>query len=203
MLSDTFELQTPQAKEWPLIPADVYQTEITKIEEKIEPNKFKNYETDPDEVKRINFEFTIIEEGPHYGRRVWQKMAPVKPYPPTAKGKETWLYRLASAMAGHSITRGEADKFGVADVNGYLSKQIRVTVKHSVPNAQGKQYANVDSFLPAKVQLPPFDEAKVPKENQPAEPKGYEKFKAVAETLPVNNETVDLGGIKVEDIPFN
>src|SRR5438067_1017241 len=113
MLSNTFELQTPQTKEWPLIPADVYQTEITKIEEK---NKFKQYETDPDEVKRINFEFTIIEEGPHYGRRVWQKMAPVKPYPPTGKGKETWMYRLASAMEGHSIPREEADKFGVANI---------------------------------------------------------------------------------------
>lgn len=187
MLSENFELNTPQKKEWPLIPADVYQTQITNIEEKTEPNRFKQYETEPDEIKRINFEFTIIEDGPQYGRRVWQKMAPIKPYPPTGKGKETWMYRLASAMAGHSITRGEADHFGVAEVNSFLNRQVRVTVKHSAPNAQGKQYANVDSFLSVKKELAPFDEAKVPKENQPADPK--------VEAEPV-------GAIKVEDIPF-
>lgn len=215
MLSDSFELDTPQKKEWPLIPADVYQIQLTNIEEKIEPYRFKEHATEPDEVKRINFEFAIIEDGPNYGRRLWQKMAPVKPYQPTGKGKETWMYRLASAFEGHPIQREEADLFGAANLNSYLNRQLRITVKHSAPNASGKQYANVDSFLPVKTMLPPFDEAKVPKENQagpkpvapmsveqrealdsladdnnpfmdpePSELSGYDKAKAVAQSIP-------------------
>jgi hypothetical protein len=70
---------------------------------------------------------------------------------------------------------------------------VRVTVKHSAPNAQGKQYSNVESFLTVKQELPAFDENKVPKENQPSDKTspeaikpltGYEKAKAVAESLP-------------------
>jgi hypothetical protein len=170
MLPTDMELQSPQTKEWPLIPEDVYQTEITNIEYKVEPNRFKQKDTDPDEVQRMNFEFTIIEEGPYYGRKVWQKMAPIKPYPPQGKGKSTWVYRLASAMEGHSITKDEADRYSTSNINGYIHRQVRVTVKHSAPNAQGKQYSNVESFLSIKSELPPFDENKVPKENQPDKP---------------------------------
>ena len=206
------ELQSPQTKEWPLIPEDVYQTEITNIEYKVEPNRFKQKDTDPDEVQRMNFEFTIIEEGSYYGRKVWQKMAPIKPYPPQGKGKSTWVYRLASAMEGHSITKDEADRYGTSNINGYIHRQVRVTVKHSAPNAQGKQYSNVESFLSIKSELPAFDENKVPKENQPDKTSpeavrpltGYEKAKAVAASIPgakVKAKPIEED-IGVEDIPF-
>jgi hypothetical protein len=200
MLPESMELQTPQTKEWPLIPEDVYQTEITNIEYKVEPNRYKQKETDPDEVQRMNFEFTIIEEGPHYGRKVWQKMAPIKPYPPYGKGKSTWVYRLASAMEGHPITKEEADGFNSSNINGYIHRQVRVTVKHSVPNAQGKQYSNVESFLTIKQELPLFDENKVPKENRPVAKTslgavkpltGYDKAKAVADALPVAKQPLE------------
>ena len=133
----------------------------------------------------MNFEFTIIEEGQHYGRRMWKQMAPIKPYPPTGS-RESWVYRIASALAGHPITRAEADKFTTSDINGYIHQQVRITISESAPKENGKRYNNLDSFLSVKQQLPLFDETKVPKENQP-EPKNevssYERLKATAESL--------------------
>jgi hypothetical protein len=66
-IPDGVELQEPQTKEWPLIPADVYQVEITDIEYKEVDNKWKQKTTDPDKKQVMVFEFTIIDEGPHYG----------------------------------------------------------------------------------------------------------------------------------------
>ncbi len=209
-LPDNMELQTPQAKEWPLIPADVYQAEITDIEYKEIDNRWKQHPTDPDKKQIMNFEFTIIEEGQHYGRKLWQKMSPVKPYPPKQPGKESWVYRIASAMAGHAISKGEADKYTTSDINGFIHRQIRMTVSESAPNENGKRYNNIDSFLTIKQQLPIFDEAKVPKTNlpeatpqsvtpapepvaqseQPQTPQsqsGHEKARAVANSLAGGN----------------
>lgn len=181
------ELQEPKTKEWSLIPADVYQTEITNITYKeVDNTRWKKKPTDPDKKQVMEFEFTIIEEGQHYGRKLWKQMAPIKPYPPTG-GKETWVYRLASAMAGHSITRAEADKYGSSDINDYSHRQVRITVSETAPKDNGKRYNNIDSFLPAKTQLRVFDANKVPKENQPEaknEPTGYDKAKEVANSLP-------------------
>lgn len=220
-LPDNMELSTPQGKEWPLIPADVYQAEITDIEYKEIDNRWKQKPEDPDKKQVMNFEFTIIEEGPHYGRKLWQRMSPVKPYPPRQNGKETWVYRIATALAGHSITKAEADKFTSSDINGYIHRQVRITVSESAPNESGKRYNNIDGFLPAKGQLPPFDEKKVPKENQPAKTEatqgqpqsGLDKARAVAESLPRGNqagtgqnldvpENMPPVDIDVSDIPF-
>jgi len=227
-IPDGVELQTPQKKEWPLIPADVYQAEITDIEYKSEPNRYKKYPTDPDEKQYMNFEFTIIEEGPLYGRKVWQKMSMIKPYPPQQSGKATWVYRLATAMAGHPITKDGADKFTSSDINDYIHRQVRVNIIQSPPDNNGKIWNNIDGFMAVKQQLPMFDEAKVPKDTpneavqqpqpvlEPAQPQapqnqsGHEKARAMANSLAGGNRPVETavepsGGyedINVEDIPF-
>jgi len=199
-LPDNMELQTPQKKEWPVIPNDVYQAEITDIEYKIEKNRYKQKDTDPDEVQKMNFEFTIIEEGPYYGRKVWQKMSPIKPYPPTGNGRPTWVYRLATAMEGHPITRDEADRFGSSNINGYIHRQVRLNIKPSAPDANGKQWNDIESFLSIKTELPLFDEKKIPMENQPSQPEafaepqnqsGYDKAVARASTLPGANRPAE------------
>lgn len=218
MLPDNMELQEPQSKVWPLIPEDVYQTEITDIEYKVEPNRFKKEVSDPDEKQVMSFEFTIIEEGPHYGRKVWQKMAPIKPYPPSA-ANSSWIYRLATAMEGHAITREEADKYGSSNINGYIHKQVRVTIKHKPSKDGSKTYNNIEGFLTIKSELPLFDEKKVPTENQPTDKSktGYEqlqnKYGKPAEPKPADDiqEIADqmeaaaqssLAEVKIEDIPF-
>lgn len=207
-LPANLELQTPSQKDWPLIDADIYQAEITDIEYKLEPNRFKKQATDPDEKQLMNFEFTIIEDGPFYGRKLWKKMSPTKPLPPRGEGQKSWIWRIASALAGHPLTFEEGDRFTSADINGFIHRQIRMTVSLSEPK-DGKQYNNIDSFLAIKVNLPPFDLNKVAKENQervsaitPAETvSGYEKARDVANSLPGANSgaTDDLN---VDDIPF-
>lgn len=198
------ELQEPKAKEWSLIPADVYQTEITKIDYKEIDNKWRENESDPLKKQVMEFEFTIIEEGPHYGRKLWKQMAPIKPYPPTG-GKESWVYRIASAIAGHPITREEADKYTATSINDFFHLQIRVTVSVTAPKDNGKQYNNIDGFLTIKAPLPKFDENKVPKEDQTEvtedpknEPPVSPDIAEIADQL-----KSDAGeDISVEDIPF-
>jgi hypothetical protein len=219
-IPDEVELQTPQTKEWPLIPADVYQAEITDIEYKTEPNRYKQEATDPDTKPIMKLEFTIIEEGPHYGRKLWQRMAPIKPLPPKQNGKASWVWRIASALAGHALTHDEGEKYTTSDINGFIHRQIRMTVTESEPKANGKQYNNIDGFLAAKQLLAIFD----PKKVQPTQPvaavsqqepqTGYEKAKAVANSLPGASVPPESeieptapvsesdSTINVEDIPF-
>jgi hypothetical protein len=225
------ELQGQHTKEWPLIPADVYQTEITDIEYKTEPNRNKKYETDPDEKPVMKFEFTIIEEGPQYGRKVWQKMAFIKPYPPKQNAKATLVYRLASALAGHAITKDESDRYTTSDVNGFIHRQVRLNIVQSTPDANGKVWNNIDSFMAIKQQLPLFDKNKVPTQNQaepqpeapqqqsapqPEQPQaqqaqsGKDFARSVANSLSGGNHPVQTNSepssaideINVEDIPF-
>ena len=80
-LPETMELQSSSTKQWPLIPPDIYQAEITEIEYKEVDNMYKKEATDPDKKQVMEFEFTIIEDGPHYGRKFWKKMTPTKPTP--------------------------------------------------------------------------------------------------------------------------
>lgn len=212
-LPDNLELQTPQTKDWPVMPADIYQCEITDIEYKEIDNKWKQKPDDPDKKQVMNFEFTVIEEGEHYGRKLWQMMAPTKPLPPKSNGKASWIWRIASALAAKPLTYDEGESYTTSDINGFIHQQIRVVVSQSEPKADGKQYNNIDGFLPVKQKLPLFDEKKVTNEaatkavrqdpvTSPADEvspakaamqRGMEKHQAQQE---MDDE------INVEDIPF-
>jgi hypothetical protein len=135
-------------------------------------------------------------------------------------------------MAGHPISKGEADKYMSSDINDFYHRQVRITVSETAPKDNGKRYNNIDSFLSAKQQLPPFDVNKVPKENQP-EPKpdtahttenaptGFDKFKEAHDNIgtpksqaavnpkppvapDIAESAAQMAGedISVEDIPF-
>jgi hypothetical protein len=214
-LPNDFVLPKPQAKEYLPFPADIYQCEITDIEYKVEPNRYKKEPSDPDMKQLMNFEFTIIEDGPYYGRKVWVKMTPIAPLP-SKNNKPSWIWRIASALAGHPITKEEGEKYTTADINGFIHRQIRVNIVQAL-GKDGKTYNNADGFLPAKVQLPPFDEAKISEDTSDNEPDespvaetpeqpqtGYDKAKQVANSLsganPASAPASNEGNI--EDIPF-
>ncbi len=184
-LPTDLELQTPQQKDWTPITPDVYQVEITGIEYKEIDNHFKKKPEDPDKKNVMEFEFTIIEEGEHYGRKLWQKMAPTKPLPPRQNGKSSWVWRIASALTGHAITQEEGESYTSAMINDFISKQLRITVSQSEPK-DGKVYNNIDSVLGAKQQLPKFDPTKVKEESSEVEA----------------HPSADPEEVKVEDIPF-
>ena len=216
-LPDNMELDTPQTKEWPLIPANVYQAEITDIEYKSEPNRWKKYATDPDEKRIMKFEFTIINEGPNYGRKVWQKMSMVKPTPPKGSSKGSWIYKLATALAGHPITKELADRYTSSDINGFIHRQVKIFVIQA-PGRDGKVWNNIDAFIPVDQQLPPFDKNRVSKENQPTEPEQPQPAQPAAQAAPAKTSSAraamqrgmekhqhqqeSADDIEIEDIPF-
>jgi hypothetical protein len=113
------------------------------------------------------------------------------------------VYRIASAIAGHPISREEADHYSAQTINDFFHSQIRITVSVTAPKENGKQYNNIDGFLTIKQPLPLFDEKKVPKENQPAEPVKTEEVPAQpASDFPLVDNPNIVGGVNVEDIPF-
>jgi hypothetical protein len=160
-LSKDVELKTPEKKDWPLIPEDVYQVEITDL-----TAEESDYMGQKKEV--FKFEFTIIEDGEHYGRKLWKRGSRVSPIP-YKNGKNPLTWRVASAVAKHALTEEEGKAYIIDDMNALIGKQLRVTVSVTEPKPDGKQYNNVDSFLPAKGNAPAFDESRV-KKDEPAAP---------------------------------
>jgi hypothetical protein len=153
-------MKVPEKKDWPLIPEDVYQVEITDIAEDV--SEFKG------EKKEVfKFEFTLIEDGATYGRKLWKRGVRTSPIP-YKSGKNSLTWKVASAIAKHPLTEEEGKAYTIAMMNAMIGKQLRVTVSVSEPKTDGKQYNNIDSFMMAKKDLAPFDEAKVPKDNLPA-----------------------------------
>jgi hypothetical protein len=220
-LPETMELQTSSSKQWSLIPPDIYQAEITEIEYKEVDNMYKREVTDPDKKQVMEFEFTIVEDGPHYGRKFWKKMSPTKPVP-GSNGKVSWIWRIASAIAGHPITKDEGEKYITSDINGFIHQQVRIGVIEKLKQDGQTLKNDIESLFHAKTQLPPFDPTKVQTnlvedeedevEGSQQPQSGLEKARAVASSLPGGNRPT-TGQIEansaysddevdVEDIPF-
>jgi hypothetical protein len=212
-LSPDTAMKVPEKKDWPLIPEDVYQVQITDIAEDV-----SEYQGQKRDV--FKFELTIIEDGASYGRKLWKRGSRVSPIP-YKNGKNPLTWKVASAVAKHPLTEEEGKAYTIAMMNAMIGKQLRVGVTVSEPKPDGKQYNNADSFFMAKQVLPPFDEAKVPKENQPAaaaipapaaapaqpsklaqtvhSASGGKFGKSADEADP---SEVEMGEIDVEDIPY-
>ena len=110
----------------------------------------------------FKFEFTLIEPGEHYGRKLWKRGTRVSPIP-FSNGKNPLTWKVASAVAKHPLTEDEGKAYTIEMMNGLIRKQLRVGVTVTPPK-DGKQYNNVESFFQSKADLPPFDEAKVKKD---------------------------------------
>jgi hypothetical protein len=198
-LSPTTEMKVPEKKDWPLIPEDVYQVEITDIAEDV-TEYIKGEKKDV-----FKFEFTLIEDGPNYGRKLWSRGSRVSPIP-YKSGKNPLTWKVASAVAKHPLTEEEGKAYTIAMLNALIGKQLRVTVSVSAPKADGKQYNNIDSFMMTKAELPAFDEKKVSKDNQPAPAQAKstpaQVVEQAASTEHEDSGLVETGEVDVEDIPY-
>jgi len=190
-------MKVPEKKDWPLIPEDVYQVEITDIAEDV--SEFKG------EKKEVfKFEFTLIEPGPHYGRKLWRRGVRTSPIP-YKSGKNPLTWKVASAVAKHPLTEEEGKAYTIAMMNGLIGKQLRVTVSVSEPKSDGKQHNNIDSFMMAKQVLPPFDEKKVPHDNLPAAAPAKPTPAQIVEQAGVSRlspEDIEFGEMDEADIPL-
>jgi hypothetical protein len=208
-ISQGVELLTPEKKEWPIIPEDVYQVQITDIKEDI-----NEYQGEKSEV--FVFEFTIIEEGDYYGRKFWKSGKRVSPIPyKTGNNPLTW--KVCSAVAKHPLTEEEGKQYTIDMINACIAKQIRLGVK--VVEKDNIQRNKADGFYMAKQDLPAFDESKVKKDEAPkpltpaeivakaSEGKFTPKQAAIAEAVGLTEqeaqaESVDFGQNAVEDVEF-
>ena len=160
-IPENTELKTPEKKVWPVMPEDMYQVEITDIA--AEEDEWEGKKKDV-----FKFEFTIIEPGEYYGRKLWKKGSRVAPCPSsTNKAPLTW--KVVSAVKKHPFTEDEGKSFSAKDMNALIGQQLRIGVTVTAPKEDGKQFNNAESFFMAKSLLPPFDEAKV-KKDEPSKP---------------------------------
>jgi hypothetical protein len=197
------EMKVPEKKDWPLIPEDVYQVEITDIAADV--SEYKGEKKDV-----FKFEFTLIEDGPHYGRKLWRRGVQTVPIP-YKSGKNPLTWKVVSAVAKHPLTEEEGKAYTAAMMNAMIGKQLRVTVSVSEPKPDGKQYNNIDSFMMAKKDLPAFDESKV-KKDEAATPQKPSPAQIVQQasggkftphTHPQDGgEDVEFGDPDPEDIPL-
>ena len=202
-ISQGVEIKAPEKKDWPLIPEDVYQVEITDLTE--DQSEYKGEKKDV-----FKFEFTIIEDGEFYGRKFWKRGSRVSPCP-SANGKAPLTWKVASAVARHPITEEEGKAYTIDMLNAMIGKQLRIGISVTPPK-DGKQYNNVESFLMAKTTLSPFDESKVVKDEPQAPTKptpaqiveqasGGKFVPHPSEDTSAQNE-MDYDEVDVNDIPF-
>lgn len=196
-LSADVELKAPEKKDWPVIPEDVYQVEITDL-------TAEESEWQGNKKPVFKFEFTIIEGGPYYGRKLWKRGSRVSPLPST-NNKAPLTWKVASAVAKHPLTEEEGRAYTIAMMNALISKQLRIGVSVTAPKEDGKQYNNVEHFLMAKQDMAKFDESRV-KKDEPAAAKPA-NTEAIAQTLGVDPDDdeggLEIDGVNVDDIPFN
>jgi hypothetical protein len=155
-IPENTELKTPEKKDWPVIPEDIYQVEITDIS--AEESEWEGKKKDV-----FKFEFTIIEPGEYYGRKLWKKGSRVAPCPST-NNKAPLTWKVVSAVKKHPFTEDEGKSFSAKDMNGLIGQQLRIGVTVTAPKEDGKQFNNAESFFMAKSLLPVFDESKVKKD---------------------------------------
>lgn len=177
------------------MPEDVYQVEITDLT--AEESEWKG------EKKEVfKFEFTIIEDGPYYGRKLWKKGARVSPLPST-NNKAPLTWKVASAVAKHPLSEEEGKSYTITHMNALIGKQLRIGVMVTPPK-DGKQYNNAESFLMAKTPLPAFDESKVKKDEPAKEPQAKTPAEIVERAALSHEEPedVEFGSVDSEDIPY-
>lgn len=161
-LPEDFDVSSKNATYAPL-PADTYQVEILEIG--VKENFF--YRPDAPEGKKghkysISATLVIIEEGDHYGRRLWREFTPVMK--PTGKKGPTLLYKFVSAVLNTNMDFEQCEAY-VSNLKNFgklKGKQFRAGVEVT-KKQNGDEKNAVNSFYPSKKDLPPFDPDKFDK----------------------------------------
>jgi len=150
------EVTVPEGKIFEVLPKDVYSAELLDVEYK-EGTKWMSEE----KQMQLVFTFVILEEGEHYGRRMWQYCTQSLS---KFKGGSNLYKTLVGLNGGVEFTDAQcANPDSIASdeiLNGLIGKQVRLTIGQK--EKQDKTLKNtIESYLPIKKELPPFDESKI------------------------------------------
>jgi hypothetical protein len=202
-VSTAIKFEKIEKKEFDPIPSNVYQVQIGDITEKYKAPWGSPQGSDATE-QYLNFEFVILNEGPYKGRKLWKDVRPVAPTPSEdAKFKPSWLWRIISAVTGHPLSFSDGVNWGIEETNALIGRQLRLIVNQTPPNSQGKSYNNITDVLPVEAEMQPLlaDNIQEQGEKPVAELSGYDKAKAVAQSLP-QAPIQETQEINIEEIPF-
>src|SRR5205807_212404 len=88
---------------------------------------------------------------------LWKDVRPVSPTPSEGGSfKPSWMYKIASAIAGHPLSFAEGINWGPGETNALIGRQLRLIVNQTPKNAQGKAYNNITDVLPVEKDLEPL-----------------------------------------------
>lgn len=150
MLDSSFKFPKQEQKTFDPLPNGVYQCSLQEIELRDGTN-FTTHEPEP----QFSFTFIVIEEGEHYGRKLWAN-ASLKLVGGT---KSSNLYKVLSALADKQFTKEEcltSDEWMTSEfLNSFIGKQQLLAVSQK-PKQTGGMKNVIDSILPVKAQLPAY-----------------------------------------------
>lgn len=150
----------------PIDPSQMYQVEVSSIQ--LKDNKFyRPDEKDPQKQGskyQFSFEFTILDEGEFYGRRLWSNTGLA--FNPGFKRGPTNLYKIVMAALNKTMSWEECDAFA-PDTQTFLKnlysevklKQVKVAIENVETDA-GSTRAKIVAYYPIKKELPVYDGSK-------------------------------------------
>lgn len=157
MIDENKVIKKEEAKEYPLIPKNLYQVEILDINEVDAKGKY----AEPGEkvyvfeyvllngVKKVVGDDGVEVEQSLRGRRLWDNFIPTELYIGKKNGKNN-LYKVVEAVLGRAITPAEEEHFEVGKVlNSFIGKQLKVYVIHKKSTSDASViFTNVGDWLP-------------------------------------------------------
>lgn len=119
------------------IPTGLYGVQIADVNIKSRFNRFKGVEEDC-----LNYHFTILsngvcEDGTEIrGRFLWHVMSP-------SLNTKSWLFKLATAVAGRALTKEEMETF---DPESLIGKQVNVMLEQAPNKDNTAVFNNIISY---------------------------------------------------------
>lgn len=152
MINPNEKFPEREVKEFEALAPGIYQCELTDIELKDSTN------FDGEAEKQYSFEFTVIEEGDYYGRKLWgnasQKFV--------GGSKPSNLFKIISGVVGKDFTKDESrtahEWLNPGYFNALIGRQNLLAVSQKEKTSGGKKNV-IDSILPVKEALPAYDPA--------------------------------------------
>lgn len=150
MLNESdFKFPQQESKTFDPMPAGVYQVELTDIEER------DGLDFNGNPAKQMVFTFTVLDEGEHYGRKLWRQGT--KKF--SGGTKPSNLFTILSGVCGKTFTKEECDKshewLTAGFLNSLVGKQNLVAVSQKAKQTGGMRNV-IDSIMPVKQDLPAY-----------------------------------------------
>lgn len=162
-IPDDAQVSTKKKEFDPIDPSQIYQVEVSYVQLKENPF-YRADEKDPTKMQskyQFSFEFTILNEGEFYGRRMWD--ATGMSFNPGGKRGPTKLYKIVMAALKKEFDWDECDAYA-PDTKTFLEnllvnvkgKQVKVGVE-SIKKDDGGVRTKITAYHQAKEELPAYD----------------------------------------------